>query len=178
MGHNIKPKLNSSLSPDFGIKTNDLRFISDQLSVSFSSLFYLKIKTQHFCWNYSGLNFYGLNEVLSLQILTLEKFIHHFAQRILCLGQKVPFSVNVMGKFSVIKDQIEFNDNESIYLGLMYDHESLVRLNREILDKIEFVNDEVTNLLIIEIIDFHESCALSFRRFVSDKQYSHLNQSH
>lgn len=178
MRQQIKAKLPVLREPNVGLKGQDSKVTSEQLLKILASLFYLKLKNLNITWNSSGIDFLPLVEVLNLQSLSLDKYIHKVADRILCLGFSIPISYAYFSKHSIIKENISENDFESNYISLLFDHEIMTRYCREVLDQIQEFNDDVTNVLIIELLDFHENCAQIFRRLSSKNSSTAFSYNH
>jgi starvation-inducible DNA-binding protein len=144
-------------APKLGIKDKNLKIIYEHLAVLLSSNYSLFIKIQNYHWNGKGPDFLSHHKLFEKMYLELLSLIDETAERISMIGFKTPGSFHDFIKLSKVKDTAnEMNFTHRMIYQLIADHELIISLCRESLEQIEDFKDDVSNELIIKIIQYHE----------------------
>jgi starvation-inducible DNA-binding protein len=128
----------------------------------------LYLKTHNFHWNVVGPMFQPLHSLFETQYMDLWNAADKIAERVRALGFFVPASYVDFSKLSKIKEAVGTRSVKAKLMisQLIDDQEIIIRLARELLPKVEEMEDQVTVDLLSERMEVHEKNAWMLRSFL------------
>ena len=143
-----------------GIDESKRLEIARGLAKLLAETYTLYLKTHKYHWNVTGPMFQNLHLMFESHYNALALAVDEIAERIRVLGVKAPGSYSEFTKLSSIKDDSSTDvEANTMVANLLKDHEQVVRTAKEILPVLEGANDEGTNSLLGDRIEFHEKTA-------------------
>ncbi|ASK89433.1 Dps family protein [Sphingorhabdus sp. SMR4y] len=140
------------------IKKADRATMAEKLGKALASTYVLYQKTQAVHWNVTGPQFHGVHKLTEAQYEDLAASIDEIAERIRALGAKTPVGLSTYIENSVIKDQVEYGDVESMLKQLSDDTLTVADQMRDFVKTAEEADDVFTaDLLTARIGVMEES---------------------
>ena len=150
-----------------GLSAEQLKKSSDMLSTVLSDEMTLYIKTRKFHWNVSGESFMELHKLFEHQYKEIEEIIDEVAERIGKLGS---VTIGTMTQFIKITRLKETPDEYPVRLKmieeLLLDHETVIKVLREDVDKCDENGDAGTTDFLTAVMKQHETIAWTLRRYL------------
>ncbi|HEX8574904.1 MAG TPA: DNA starvation/stationary phase protection protein [Flavobacterium sp.] len=157
------------MKPNIGITKENLKLITDLLSVTLANEVTLYTKIRKFHWNVSGESFMELHKLFEEHYSQLEKSIDEIAERISKLGGKAIGTMAEFLQLTIIKENPGiFPDAKDMIRELLEDHETVIIALREdiiICDK-EY-GDMGTTDFLTDLMGQHETIAWTLRRYLN-----------
>ena len=152
-----------------GISEENLQKVAMLLNQNLADEHVLYIKTRNYHWNVTGMHFRSLHEFFEEQYQELALVIDDIAERIRSLGH---FTVGSMGEYVKLTRLLETDHREEDAKGmlqsLLNDHESIIRIMRDDLEKeAEAYHDAGTSDFITGLMERHEKMAWMIRSYLS-----------
>lgn len=152
---------------NIGIEESKRKEIAQELGKLLASSYTLYLKTHKYHWNVTGSMFQTLHLMFEEHYTALSTAVDEIAERIRVMGVKAPGSYSEFAKLSVIKEDIELERSSNEMIShLLADHESIIRLSKEILEVLDGANDEGTAGLIGARLEYHEKTAWMLRSLI------------
>ena len=127
----------------------------------------LYMKTRKFHWNVSGESFMELHKLFEHQYKEIEEIIDEVAERIGKLGS---VTIGTMTQFIKITRLKETPDEYPVRLKmieeLLLDHETVIKVLREDVDKCDENGDAGTTDFLTAVMKQHETIAWTLRRYL------------
>jgi starvation-inducible DNA-binding protein len=150
-----------------GLSTEQLNASTDILSNVLADESTLYMKTRKFHWNVSGESFMELHKLFEHQYKEIEEIIDEVAERIGKLGS---VTIGTMTQFIKITRLKETPDEYPVRLKmieeLLNDHETVIKVLREDVDKCDENGDAGTTDFLTAIMKQHETIAWTLRRYL------------
>jgi starvation-inducible DNA-binding protein len=148
-----------------GISEKNLEAVALMLNTILSDETILYIKTRNYHWNVKGINFRELHKFFEKQYKELEVSIDEIAERVRYLGH---YAVGSLNDFKTLSRLVENKQNnltsEQMILGLLADHETIIRILREDLVKADQTyKDAGTCDFLTGLMKNHEKTAWMLR---------------
>ena len=125
------------MSQNIGLKKEDIKAISENLSKLLANEYFLYLKTLNIHWNVTGSNFFGFHKLLEDQYNWLKDNIDEIAERIRTLGVLAPANYKKYSQDSIISEGDNTDDFEGMLEDLCQGHEKMIGLLRHAIEEIE-----------------------------------------
>lgn len=149
---------------DFEARTTVAGYLNSLLAdehVLFTKLF-------KYHWNVRGMSFGPLHSLFQEQYEILFKFIDGIAERIRALGLLPDGALETFIKKSSLTEQPGFNPSaREMVLDLLNDHEAIIRILRDLVDKTAEKGDMGTSNFVNDLLEKHEKMAWMLRAHVA-----------
>jgi len=150
-----------------GLSTEQLNASTAILSNVLADESTLYMKTRKFHWNVSGESFMELHKLFEHQYKEIEEIIDEVAERIGKLGS---VTIGTMTQFIKITRLKETPDEYPVRLKmieeLLLDHETVIKVLREDVDKCDENGDAGTTDFLTAVMKQHETIAWTLRRYL------------
>lgn len=155
------------MKTSIGLSAEQLKTSTDILSTVLADELTLYIKTRKFHWNVSGESFMELHKLFEHQYKEIEEIIDEVAERIGKLGS---VTIGTMTQFIKITRLKETPDEYPVRLKmieeLLLDHEMVIKVLREDVDKCDENGDAGTTDFLTAVMKQHETIAWTLRRYL------------
>ena len=155
------------MKPNIGIKDPSREAVGKILNTILADEYLLYTKTRNYHWNVVGLQFNDLHKFFETQYEELDDIVDDVAERGRALGIAALGSLGEFLKQSRLKEQSRKPLNaKSMIIQLLNDHETIIRLLREDLEKVaNDFHDIGTNDFLTGVMEKHEKMAWMLRAF-------------
>ena len=150
-----------------GIEPAARERIAEALSRLLADSYTLYLKTHNFHWNVKGPHFAALHTMFETQYTDLAMAVDEIAERIRALGAYAPGSYTEFTALATVKDATGRPDWAAMVRELTEDHETLVRVGREVFALAAEAGDESSAALVSDRLRIHEKTAWMLRETVS-----------
>ena len=152
-----------------GIEESKRKEIADGMATLLAETYTLYLKTHKYHWNVTGPMFQTLHKMFEDHYNDLAVAVDEIAERIRVLGEKAPGSYQEFTKLSAVKGDAGFQvAAKDMIKALLQDHEQVARTAKTILPILEGANDEGTNSLLGDRIEYHEKVAWMLKSLIVD----------
>lgn len=148
---------------DIGLSLEQRDKVQGVLFKILSSYYILLVKTQNYHWNIQTLHFLSYHEMLDDQYKELQEAIDLVAERIRKLGFLVNANAQKFCEQSVIQEETSNPNAGEMLKKLTQDRETIIKLIRQTLTKIEDTKDEGTFDMLVGQLRDHEKTAWILR---------------
>ena len=152
---------------DIGIDKESRKTIADGLSRLLADEYTLYLKTHNFHWNVTGPMFNTLHLMFEQQYNELALAVDQIAERIRSLGYPAPGSYRAFAALSVIPEDEDTPDAETMIRRLVEGQEAVVRTARSIFPLADEARDEATADLLTQRMQVHEKNAWMLRSLLA-----------
>ena len=152
---------------DIGIPEKKRKAIAKGLSHLLADTYTLYLKTHNYHWNVTGPMFNTLHLMFEAQYNELALAVDTIAERIRALGYPAPGSYQAYSKLTVIKEENDTPDAETMIQRLMEGQEAVARTARGIFSAADDAQDEPTADLLTQRMQIHEKNAWMLRSLIS-----------
>jgi starvation-inducible DNA-binding protein len=152
---------------DIGIPEAKRKGIARGLSRLLADTYTLYLKTHNYHWNVTGPLFNTLHLMFEQQYSELALAVDTIAERIRALGHPAPGSYQAYAKLTVIKEENDEPDAETMIRRLVEGQEAVVRTARDIFPLADDARDEPTADLLTQRMLIHEKNAWMLRSLIS-----------
>lgn len=136
------------------------------LKILLANTYTLYLKTQNYHWNVTGANFIMLHKFFEEQYEALAEAVDTIAERIRILGANAPGSFEEFAKLKTLSEaQINLEAKDMID-DLIKDHTEINRTLAMLLEQAKSENDEVTQSVLVERLEYHEKAIWMLRSHV------------
>jgi starvation-inducible DNA-binding protein len=154
-------------SIDIGIPEKKRKAIASGLSRLLADTYTLYLKTHNYHWNVTGPMFNTLHLMFEGQYNELALAVDTIAERIRALGYPAPGSYQAYARLTVIKEEDDAPDAETMIRRLVAGQEAVARTARAIFPAADAARDEPTADLLTQRMQIHEKNAWMLRSLVS-----------
>jgi len=148
---------------DIGIVPGQRAAIAEGLSRVLADSYTLYLKTHNYHWNVTGPMFNTLHLMFEQQYSELALAVDQIAERIRALGHRAPGSYREYAALTVIPEDADVVDAETMIRRLLEGQEALVRTAREVFPLADAAHDEPTADLLTQRMQVHEKNAWMLR---------------
>ena len=152
---------------DIGIPEKKRKAIAKGLSRLLADSYTLYLKTHNYHWNVTGPMFNTLHLMFEAQYNELALAVDTIAERISALGYPAPGSYKAYSELTVIKEENDSPDAETMIRRLVEGQEAVARTAREIFPLADDAADEPTADLLTQRMQIHEKNAWMLRSLIS-----------
>jgi len=149
---------------NIGIPEKDLEVVALMLNTVLADEFLLYVKTRNYHWNVTGIHFRDMHKFFEIQYTELEEVIDEIAERVRYLGH---YSIGTLNEFSQLTRLLESKEKdltaEQMLRNLLNDHETVIRVLREDIEKAEKCKDAGTTDFLTGLMEKHEKTAWMIR---------------
>ena len=157
-------KLNS-----IGLDASKAKQLAEKLGTLLGnySIFYQNVRGYH--WNIKGEKFFELHVKFEELYTDLQLKIDEVAERILTLGHTPEHNYSEYKKNSKIKESNKVSDGKKAVADILNSFETIIVLQRELLDLSGKIDDEGTNALMSDYIRAQEKLVWMYSSFLNNK---------
>ncbi|MFM7795573.1 MAG: Dps family protein [Candidatus Nitrosotenuis sp.] len=150
---------------NIGIKESDRRAVATGLCRLLANTNTLYLKTHNYHWNVRGPMFQTLHVLFETQYNELWLAGDLIAERIRALGEFAPGSYSIYSKLTSIstEDDDRFLSSDTMLKNLVYGHEAIVKIAREIMPTAVQAGDDVSVDLLTQRMEVSEKAAWMLR---------------
>lgn len=156
------------MKTNIGISEKNLKNVATLLNELLADEYVLYTKTRRYHWNVQGMYFNDLHKFFEGQYEQLDEIIDSAAERVRHLGH---FALGTMSSFlkaaHLLETSEEKLDAKGMLHNLLEDHETVVRLLREDIEKCNDYKDAGTADYLTGLMEEHEKMAWMLRAFLS-----------
>lgn len=156
------------MTPNIGIKESDTKEIANGLSHLLADTYTLYLKTHNYHWNVTGSMFQTLHTMFEEHYTLMAVAVDDIAERIRIIGHHAPGSYKAFAKMTSIQEEDSVPPAREMIQNLLTGHETVVKTAKSIIPKLEGANDEATQALLGDRINFHEKTAWMLRSLLAD----------
>ncbi|MEX0732739.1 MAG: Dps family protein [Aquisalimonadaceae bacterium] len=148
---------------NIGIDESTRQKTAENLSRMLASTYTLYLKTHNYHWNVTGPQFQTLHLMFEGQYVELATAVDSIAERIRTLGNPAPGTYQEFTALSAIKENAGVPAAEEMIRHLVDDHETVVRIARDMFPSVDTAGDESTADLLTHRMRVHEKTAWMLR---------------
>jgi starvation-inducible DNA-binding protein len=151
-----------------GIPSKDLQEVALSLNKLLADEYILYTKTRNYHWNVEGHNFMEMHKFYEFQSAQLDEIIDEVAERIRALGHYAEGRLkDLLGLASLLETPYS-SDQKTQLSNLLNDHETLIRILRQQINKIEDKSHDIgSSDFMTGWIKQHEKMAWMIRAYLS-----------
>jgi starvation-inducible DNA-binding protein len=123
--------------------------------VAFASTFSFYLKAHNFHWNITGPDFLEYHELFGKIYEEVYGSIDNFAEKIRSLDTFVPASLDRFSMLTLIDDETDILDQDSMLAELYQDNQKMVKLLKMVYDVAEQVGENGFSNFLAERMDAH-----------------------
>lgn len=152
-----------------GLEKSNSKEISEDLNVLLANLqvYYQNLRGVH--WNIKGEHFFQLHPKFEELYLDAQEKVDLVAERILTLGVTPLHTFEDYVANSSVKVGKNVSDTTKTVELVLESIQELLKIEREILEKSDELNDEGTNSMMSDFISFQEKTAWMLKAFLDGK---------
>jgi len=155
------------MKANIGIPENHLQEVAAKLNKALANETVLYIKTRNYHWNIEGPSFMELHKFYEGQYEELDEIIDNLAERIRALGHYAEGRLKDLLKLTDLEEQDYTSDSKKQLENLLNDHETLIRLFRNLIPDIGEKNKDLgTADFITGLMEAHEKMAWMIRSYL------------
>ena len=153
------------MKANIGISDKNRQEVANILFGLLADEFVLYTKTRNAHWNVEGIDFHDKHKFFEAQYEQLEDFVDDVAERIRSLGHYAPATMKSFLELTHLTEKrISGNTSKNFIKDLMGDHESIIILLRENINKIaDKFGDVGTSDFLTGLMEEHEKVAWMMR---------------
>ena len=136
---------------------------ADLLGGFLADTYTLVVKSHGYHWNVTGPQFFSLHAMFEEQYTDMWTAADVIAERIRALGTYAPGSFADFTKIAQVKEATGVPSASEMVADLARDHELLAASARRILAALDGANDDATEDLITQRLQFHEKTSWMLR---------------
>lgn len=126
------------------------------LKVLLANTYALYLKTQNYHWNVVGPQFHAYHSLFETEYTQLLSAVDEIAERIRAKGEYSPGSFKEFSELKTIPEAKTKIDALGMIQDLSESHETICKSLQNLLEQAKKENDDVTQDLILERMEFHE----------------------
>ena len=155
--------MNALQQPNIGISADARLAIAEGLSHLLADTYTLYLKTHNYHWNVTGPLFNTLHLMFEQQYTELAAAVDVIAERIRALGVPARGSYKAYAELTVIPEEDDQPDAETMIRRLVEAQEAVARTARNIFPTADDAHDEPTADLLTQRMQIHEKNAWMLR---------------
>jgi starvation-inducible DNA-binding protein len=152
-----------------GLDSEKSKQLADKLNILLANFQLFYMNTRGFHWNIAGEKFFELHlkfeELYNDAVIKIDEI----AERVLTLGHTPLHSYSSYLKVSSIKEATNISDGKKALKNLLTSFQTLLILEREILELSGKADDEGTNALMSDYIREQEKLVWMFTAYLNEK---------
>jgi starvation-inducible DNA-binding protein len=152
-----------------GLDSEKSKQLADKLNILLANFQLFYMNTRGFHWNIAGEKFFELHlkfeELYNDAVIKIDEI----AERVLTLGHTPLHSYSSYLKVSSIKEATNISDGKKALKNLLTSFQTLLILEREILELSGKADDEGTNALMSDYIREQEKLVWMFAAYLNEK---------
>ncbi len=145
-------------------QTNDMH----GLKVLLADTYALYLKTQNYHWNVVGPQFHAYHVLFEEEYKELQEAIDEIAERIRTKGELSPGSFKEFNDLKTINEAKSKIDALAMVKDLSESHEKICKSLHALLEEAKKDNDDVTQDLILERMEYHEKTTWMLRSHLAN----------
>jgi len=154
------------MKPNIGISDKNLKSVATLLNTLLADEVILYIKTRQAHWNYEGDNFMEMHKFYEGQYEELAEMVDEIAERIRMIGHHAEGRLKDFLKLTNLEEQNYTIDQNEQVRNLTDDHQTIIRLLRNGIEKVDKLKDAGTVDLLTKIMEQHEKMAWMLRSYL------------
>lgn len=155
------------MNANIGIPENHLQEVAAHLNKLLANETVLYIKTRNYHWNIEGPNFMELHKFYEGQYEELDEIIDQVAERVRKLGHYAEGRLKDLLKLTDLEEQDYTSISKNQLENLLNDHETIIRLLRNLIPDFGEKNKDLgTADFITGIMEIHEKMAWMIRSYL------------
>jgi starvation-inducible DNA-binding protein len=149
-----------------GLDTSKAKQLSEKLNELLAnySIFYQNVRGYH--WNIKGEKFFELHVKFEELYTDLQLKIDEIAERILTLGDSPAHNYSIYKKVSAVTESSQVSDGVKAVADILNSFQTIIALERTLLDMAGDAGDEGTNALMSDYIRAHEKLIWMYSAFL------------
>lgn len=155
--------MGNEVTIDIGISADQRLEIAEGLSRLLADSYTLHLKTHNYHWNVTGPMFNTLHQMFEDEYTELAIAVDEIAERIRALGHAAPGTYKAYADLTVIPEEEDVPDAETMLRNLVAGHEAVARTARQVFPVAENASDEPTADLLTQRMQVHEKTAWMLR---------------
>lgn len=155
--------MGNEVAIDIGISADQRLEIAEGLSRLLADSYTLYLKTHNYHWNVTGPMFNTLHQMFEDEYTELAIAVDEIAERIRALGHAAPGTYKAYADLTVIPEEEDVPDAETMLRNLVAGHEAVARTARQVFPVAENASDEPTADLLTQRMQVHEKTAWMLR---------------
>ena len=128
--------------------------------------FVLYTKTRNYHWNIESVNFLAMHEFYERLYNELDDVFDEVAERIRMLGHYAQGRLKDFSQVTSLEEGEYTNDQKKQLQNLLHDHETVIRLLRNDIDKLEDHHDKGNADFVTGLMEKHEKWAWFIRSYL------------
>jgi starvation-inducible DNA-binding protein len=156
-------KTSDAARPDLGMDAKAQDQVVQQLEQVLVDTYTLYLKTQNAHWNVKGPMFKPLHDLFEEHYQEMAGAVDDIAERITTLGHTAPATYKEFARRTTLEEWDSPPDANTMIKDLVKDHESVVRVLRDLARRADKADDEATLGLSGDRLDAHEKHAWMLR---------------
>lgn len=155
--------MGNEVAIDIGISADQRLEIAEGLSRLLADSYTLYLKTHNYHWNVTGPMFNTLHQMFEDEYTELAIAVDEIAERIRALGHAAPGTYKAYADLTVIPEEEDVPDAETMLRNMVAGHEAVARTARQVFPVAENASDEPTADLLTQRMQVHEKTAWMLR---------------
>ncbi len=155
--------MTNNMKINIGIKEDDRKLITAELSKLLADSYTLYLKTHNFHWNVTGPMFQTLHVMFETQYTELALAVDLIAERVRALGEPAPGTYADFLRLTSIKEPAGVPNARDMIHQLVEGHEAVIRTARSAFAAVEKAHDEASADLLTQRLQLHEKTAWMLR---------------
>jgi starvation-inducible DNA-binding protein len=154
------------MKAEIGLTDKNSRTIAETLNKLLADEHIVYTKTRNYHWNYEGDNFMEMHKFYEGQYEELAEMIDEIAERIRMIGHHAEGRLKDFLNLTNLEEENYTTDQNEQVRNLTDDHQTIIRVLRNGLDKIDKLKDAGTVDLLTKIMEQHEKMAWMLRSYL------------
>ena len=154
------------MKAEIGLTEKNARAIAEVLNRLLADEHIVYTKTRNYHWNYEGDNFIEMHKFYEGQYEELAEMIDEVAERIRMIGHYAEGRLKDFLKLTNLEEEDYTTDQNEQVRNLTDDHQTIIRLLRNAIEKVDKLKDAGTVDLLTKIMEQHEKMAWMLRSYL------------
>jgi len=154
------------MKAEIGLTDKNARTSAEVLNKLLADEHIVYTKTRNYHWNYEGDNFMEMHKFYEGQYEELAEMIDEIAERIRMIGHHAEGRLKDFLKLTNLEEEDYTTDQNEQVRNLTDDHQTIIRLLRNGIDKVDKLKDAGTVDLLTKIMQQHEKMAWMLRSYL------------
>ena len=154
------------MKSEIGLTDKNARTIAEVLNRLLADEHIVYTKTRNYHWNYEGDNFMEMHKFYEGQYEELAEMIDEIAERIRKIGHHAEGRLKDFLKLTNLEEEDYTTDQNEQVRNLTEDHQTIIRVLRNSIDKVDKLKDAGTVDLLTKIMQQHEKMAWMLRSYL------------
>jgi len=154
------------MKAEIGLTDKNARTVAEVLNRLLADEHIVYTKTRNYHWNYEGDNFMEMHKFYEGQYEELAEMIDEIAERIRMIGHHAEGRLKDFLKLTNLEEEDYTTDQNEQVRNLTADHQTIIRLLRNGIEKVDKLKDAGTVDLLTKIMQQHEKMAWMLRSYL------------